>query len=243
MNSTKGKLYLLPVPLGEKDAAQTIPEYVKERMSLLRFFIAERARTGRRFTKQLLPQADISMLDFKEWNKRTVEEGIQHLLEPALSGNDIGLMTEAGCPGIADPGAPVVEVAHQMGIAIVPMVGPSSILLALMASGMNGQSFAFHGYLPVKQPERIKRLKQLEQQSAKSNQTQIFIETPYRNKALLEDMVKQLSPSTRCCVAVDLSLPSELIISQPVHIWRKAQTPDIHKRLAIFLLYSGKVQL
>ncbi len=243
MSQPRGKLYLLPVPLGEEDAAHTIPEYVKERMSGLRFFIAERARTGRRFVKQLLPQADISILDFKEWNKRTVEEGIRHLLEPALSGNDIGLMTEAGCPGVADPGAPVVEVAHQMGIEVVPMVGPSSILLALMASGMNGQSFVFHGYLPVKQPERIKRLKQLEQQSTKFNQTQIFIETPYRNKALLEDMIKQLSPSTRCCVAVDLTLPSEMIISQPVHIWRKAKSSDIHKRLAIFLLYSGKVQL
>jgi len=184
---SKGKLYLIPTPLGE-NAVHTIPPYVIEKLHDLDFFIAERAKTARAFIKTTEPKKAFADLSFFELNKRTTAEEITTFLEPAENGNDMGLLSEAGCPGVADPGAEIVKMAHQKGIEVVPFVGPSSILLALMASGMNGQGFSFQGYLSAKKPELARDLTRLEQLSRKHRQTQIFIETPYRNisKRLIE---------------------------------------------------------
>ena len=232
---TKGKLYLIPTPLGE-NAVHTIPPYVIEKLHQLDFFIAERAKTARAFIKTTQPVKPFADLHFSELNKRTTPEEMATFLQPAENGKDIGLLSEAGCPGVADPGAEMVKLAHQKGIQVIPFVGPSSILLALMASGMNGQGFAFQGYLSAKKPELGKDLKRLEQLSRKYRQTQIFIETPYRNMGMLEEALKVLSPETRLCVAADISLDSEFILTQKIKDWRKMKLPNLHKRPAIFLI-------
>ncbi len=237
--SNKGKLYLIPTPLGD-DAVHTLPTYVIQILHRLDYFIAERAKTARRFIKSTEPERPINVLTVFELNKYDPSEGIARFLEPADAGNDIGVLSEAGCPGVADPGALVVQEAHRRNIEVVPLVGPSSLVLGLMASGMNGQSFTFHGYLPHKPNELSSKLKQLEQLSRKHQQTQLFIETPYRNNNLLEVAVKTLAPATQFAVAVDLSLPAEKVISQPINQWQKGKLPDFHKRPAIFLLYAGK---
>ncbi len=231
----KGKLYLIPTPLGE-NAVHTIPTYVIERLHALDIFIAERAKTARHFIKTTKPTKPFSELAFFELNKRTAPEDIPSFLDACDQGKDIGLLSEAGCPGVADPGAVVVELAHRRGIEVVPLVGPSSILLALMASGMNGQSFSFNGYLPVKNGELDKALKRLEQNAARFKQTQIFIETPYRNGNLVETALKHLSPQTKFCIAVDISLETEYIKAQSIKEWQKATIPDLHKRPAIFII-------
>jgi len=232
-----GKLYLIPAPLGE-DAIQTIPSYVIERLHSLEFFIAERAKTARRFIKITKPKKPFSELTFFELNKRTDARDFQSFLAPALQGKDIGLLSEAGCPAVADPGAAIVELAHQQGIEVVPLVGPSSVLLALMASGMEGQRFCFHGYLSVKKPNLALDLKRLEQASAKFGETQIFIETPYRNNSLIEQALKTLSAETKFCIAADLTLPSQFILTKKIKEWRRTEIPDLHKRPAIFLIYK-----
>lgn len=231
----KGKLYLIPTPLGE-DAIHTIPSYVVEILHRLDYFIAERAKTARHFIKATQPIKAFADLHFEELNKRTEEQEMKTFLDPAEAGHDIGLLSEAGCPGVADPGAQIVAMAYRKGIEVVPLVGPSSILLALMASGLNGQSFAFQGYLSPKKEELGKALKRLEQLSSKQRQTQIFIETPYRNKALVEQAFKSLSPNTRFGIAVDLTLPTEYVKTRQVKDWKKESLPDLHKRPAIFLL-------
>ena len=235
MNS--GKLYLIPTPLGE-DVVHTIPAYVIDILHRLDYFIAERAKTARAFIKTTQPLKAFSELHFEELNKRTTPEELHHFLDPAEQGHDIGMLSEAGCPGVADPGAQLVELAYRKGIPVVPLVGPSSILLALMASGMNGQSFTFHGYLSPKKELLAKELKRLEQASAKFHQTQLFIETPYRNNAIMETALRTLHANTRFAVAADLTLPTEYICSQPIHVWKKAGLPDLHKRPAIFLILS-----
>ncbi len=235
----QGKLYLIPTPLGD-DAVHTLPAYVIQTLHRLDYFIVERAKTARRFIKSTEPERPINVLTVFELNKYDPADGIARFLEPAAQGHDIGVLSEAGCPGVADPGALVVQEAHRRGIEVVPMVGPSSLLLGLMASGMNGQSFTFHGYLPHKPNELSSKLKQLELLSQRHQQTQLFIETPYRNNNLLEMMIKTLSPNTQFAVAVDISLPTETIISLPIHQWKKQKLPDFHKRPAIFLLYAGK---
>ena len=179
----KGKLYLIPVPLGD-DALQTIPAYVIEQLHQLRFLVAERAKTARHFIKSTQPKLALQDLVISELNKRTQPDEVQGLLDPALAGDDMGLLSEAGCPAVADPGAQLVELAHRKGIEVVPMVGPSSILLALMASGMNGQQFCFHGYLPQKRPELAQALKRLEQAAMRHKQTQLFIETPLSQQGI-----------------------------------------------------------
>ena len=234
---SKGKLYLIPAPLGE-NAVHTIPPYVIERLHQLNYFIAERAKTARAFIKTTQPIKPFSELDFFELNKRTTPEELRTFLKPAEEGNDMGLLSEAGCPGVADPGAKIVQMAHQKGIQVIPFVGPSSILLALMASGMNGQSFCFQGYLSAKKPELAKDLKRLEQLSRKQRQTQIFIETPYRNMSMLEESFKVLNPDTRLCVAADISLESEFILTKRIKEWKKVKLPNLHKRPAIFLIQS-----
>lgn len=232
---SKGRLYLIPAPLGE-NATHTLPRYVIDILHRLDVFIAERAKTARRFIKETKPAKPFSELTFYEIGKHTPPEERARFLEDAEQGKDIGLLSEAGCPGVADPGAFVVQTAHQRGIAVVPLVGPSSILLGLMASGLNGQDFCFHGYLPPRRPELDKELKFLEQRVFKHGQTQIFIETPYRNMALIETAINVLSPDMLFCIAADLTLPTEYIRTLAVRDWRKEKIPGLHKHPAVFLL-------
>lgn len=234
----KGKLYLIPAPLGE-ESVHTIPAYVLDHLHRLDVFIAERAKTARRFIKQTDPVKPFSELHFFELNKRTGIAERNTFLDPAEEGRDIGLLSEAGCPGVADPGAGIVDMAHRKGIEVVPLVGPSSILLVLMASGMSGQQFCFHGYLSPKRPQLAKDLKRLEQQSARFSQTQIFIETPYRNQQVLEQAMAVLNNKTRFCAAADLTTPQEWIRSAPIFEWKQQPLPDLHKRPAIFCLMGG----
>lgn len=232
---SKGKLYLIPTPLGEQ-AESTIPPYVIKILHQLDYFIAERAKTARHFIKSTEPSKAFSDLTFFELNKRTPPEDIQSFLHPTQAGHDIGLLSEAGCPGVADPGAAIVQLAHQQDIEVVPLVGPSSILLALMASGMDGQSFAFQGYLSPKPFELAKDLKKLEQQSIRHKQTQIFIETPYRNNKMIEQALKTLALSTRFCIAANLTTKGEYIKTRTIKAWKKQKAPDFHKIPAIFLI-------
>ncbi len=234
----RGKLYLIPAPLGE-GAEHTLPRYVIDILHRLDYFIAERAKTARHFIKRTDPVKPFDALTFFELNKRTPPEAVNAFLDPAGEGHDMGLLSEAGAPGVADPGARIVELAHRKEIEVVPLVGPSSLLLALMASGMNGQQFCFHGYLPPQKDRLGKELKKLEQRSQRYQQTQLFIETPYRNNGLVEEALHNLSPGTRFCIAADLTLPGEYIRSMTVQEWKKAEVPDLHKRPAIFLLYAG----
>jgi 16S rRNA (cytidine1402-2'-O)-methyltransferase len=236
----KGKLYLFPTPLGD-NANHSILPYATEIMHRLDYFIAERARTARRFIKSTNPQRPISDLTVFELDKHEPEKGIDEFLTPALEGNDIGVLSEAGCPGVADPGALVVKLAHEKGVEVVPLVGPSSILLALMASGMSGQSFSFLGYLPNKGNELAREIKRLETLSSKFNQTQIFIETPYRNTAMINTLLQTLSGGTHLAIGVNLTLPEEKIISMPIAQWKKIKLPDFNKQPAVFLIYAGRL--
>ncbi|WP_017774662.1 SAM-dependent methyltransferase [Paraburkholderia kururiensis] len=236
-----GTLYLIPNTLGEGDAdslAAVLPHAVRTRAAGLHYYIGENAKSTRAFLKKVGTEQPVQAIEIRELNVNTPPGEIDKLLEPVLAGTDAGLVSEAGCPAVADPGALLVRRAHERGVKVVPLVGPSSILLALMASGLNGQSFAFHGYLPVDAGERAKRLRELEQQSRKSKQTQIFIETPYRNRALLDALISICAPSTLLCVAADLTLPTETIASRPVSAWKKAPALDLQKRPAIFLLLA-----
>jgi len=228
---------LIPAPLGE-ESVHTIPAYVIDHLHRLDVFIAERAKTARHFIKKTNPVKPFSELHFFELNKRTSAAERNTFLDPAEAGQDIGLLSEAGCPGVADPGAVIVEMAHRRGIEVVPLVGPSSILLVLMASGMTGQQFCFHGYLSPKRPQLAKDLKRLEQQSARHKQTQIFIETPYRNQQVLEQAMAVLGNKTRFCAAADLTNPEQWVHSAPIFEWKKEPLPDLHKRPAIFCLIA-----
>ncbi len=234
MGNPSGQLYLIPSVLGP-DAGHTIPPYVREIVQNLRVFIVEDERTARRFLRAIGFTADFDAVQLLRLDKRTDQETYRHYLEPLEEGHSAGILSEAGCPGVADPGAGLVALAHRKQIQVVPLVGPNSILMALMASGLNGQAFTFHGYLPVKQWERVKVIKSLDQQTHKTGQTQIFMETPYRNKALLEDVVKTCTPDTMLCIACDISLPTEYIMTRSIADWQK-NIPDIHKRPAVFLL-------
>ena len=232
------KLYLIPNLLSENAWQKVLPETVKQVCTETKYFIVENIRTARRFLKKLDKTIDIGTLTFFELNKYTTEEEKQKSILPLLEGKNIGIISEAGCPGVADPGADIVKMAHEANVRVVPLVGPSSILLGLMASGMNGQNFAFTGYLPVKQNERGKLIRQLEKKSRAENQTQIFIETPYRNNPLFLDLIKYCSPSTLLCIACGLTSENEFIATRTIKSW-KENIPDLNKRPAIFLLYSG----
>lgn len=233
-----GKLYLIPTPLGE-NALNTIPEYVLAYIRKIDVWVVEKGKTARRFIKSAQTTIPLQEMQFFELNRRTNLVDIESFLSPALLKNkDIGVLSEAGCPGVADPGAQLVQLAHQKGIEVVPLVGPSSILLALMASGMNGQRFAFHGYIPIKSPQLQKTLIQLEKESKQKQQTQLFIETPYRNTALVETVLKTLEPNTHFCIATDLTLATEYIQTKTIAQWRKTKLPDLHKRPTLFLLHS-----
>lgn len=230
-----GKLFLIPTTLGGENPLAVIPEKVKNVLDSLNDLIVENEKTARRHIKQLLPEKSQQDLNLHSLNKFTESSEIPGFLNACKDGRNMGLMSEAGCPGVADPGAEVVKIAHREGIQVVPLVGPSSILLAMMASGMNGQSFSFHGYLAIDKKERKQEIKFLERLSAEKDQAQIFIETPYRNNQMLEDLVQNLHPATRICVACDLTLPSEFVITKTAADWKKTKT-DLHKRPAIFIL-------
>jgi 16S rRNA (cytidine1402-2'-O)-methyltransferase len=234
-NKNFGKLYLIPVNLGESNPDKVFPPLNKNIIEGIDDFIVENEKSARRFIKQILPEKSQQSLKLHGLNKFTEAKDIPGFLDAAKEGRNIGLLSEAGCPGVADPGAEVVRLAHQYNIQVVPLIGPSSILLAMMASGMNGQSFTFHGYLPIDKKERKNELKQLERISVERNQAQIFIETPYRNMKFLEDLIQNLHPTTRICVACDLSLESEFIKTAPATEWKNIKT-DLHKRPAIFII-------
>ncbi|RPD46352.1 SAM-dependent methyltransferase [Hymenobacter sediminis] len=232
----KGILYLIPTVLAEDTAAQVLPPQVAAQVAGLSYFLVENARTARRFIKSVAPQQIIEELRISVIDKDSTEAQIQAALAPVAAGQNAGVISEAGCPGIADPGAELARRAHQLGIRVVPLVGPSSLLLALMASGMNGQSFAFHGYLPIERAKRVATLKKLEQQALQQHQTQLFIETPYRNLPLLEDLLQTLHSGTRLCIAASLTAENEFVRTDTVAGWKKAGLPDIHKQPAVFLI-------
>ncbi|PZD79583.1 SAM-dependent methyltransferase [Mesonia sp. K7] len=230
----KGKLFLIPTYLGENMAYEVLPTSVKEVTAKLTHFIAENEKTARRFIKQILPDKKQSELSFDWLNKHTSANEIPGFLNKCLSGENIGLLSEAGCPGIADPGAEVVAMAHQSNIQVVPLVGPSSIILTMMSSGLNGQNFAFNGYLPIDKHEKKQQIKKLERISSEIEQVQIFIETPYRNDKLFDLFLQVLHPQTLLCIGCDVSLESEFIKTKTIAEWQKNK-PDLHKKPAIFI--------
>jgi 16S rRNA (cytidine1402-2'-O)-methyltransferase len=231
------KLYLIPTSLGETPFDTILPAANTQIVTDLKHFIVEDVRTARRFLKKANPAIEIDTLTFFVLNQHTSPEEISSFLKPMFAGHDMGVLSEAGCPAIADPGADVVAIAQRNNFTVVPLVGPSSILLSLMASGFNGQSFAFVGYLPIQPEERSKALKKLESRVYSESQSQIFIETPYRNMKMLEQILKTCQPSTRLCIAVDITLETEMIKTKTVKEW-KTQLPDLNKRPCIFLLYK-----
>jgi 16S rRNA (cytidine1402-2'-O)-methyltransferase len=234
-----GTLYLIPTILAEGTADQVISSQVKETVRHLSYFIVENLRTARRYVKSICPELVIEQLTFVQVDKDATPAQVQASLKPLLDeGKDAGIISEAGCPGVADPGAEVVKFAHQKGIKVIPFVGPSAILLSLMGSGFNGQRFAFHGYLPIEKGPRLQTLRHLEKEMQQRDQTQIFMETPYRNNKLLEDLVQTLSASTRLCIAANITSPEhELIQTKTISDW-KNKLPDIHKQPAVFLIYK-----
>lgn len=232
-----GTLHLIPVPLAP-DQVHTIPEAVRANACAIRYYYVEQIRTARRFLKAFDKSVDIDAITFEEINKQT-QTNTHQLKQWLLAGYDVGVMSEAGCPGVADPGSELVAVAQEMGATVVPYVGPSSILMSLMASGFNGQSFRFVGYLPVKDPQRTKMIKELERIAQTHNETQIFIETPYRNNPLLEELIKHCHPNkTKLCIAADISAPEQNIQTKTIAQWA-TNKPDLHKKPTIFLLHGS----
>ena len=229
------KLYLVPNVLSEGSWQNVLPSVVFPVLTETRHFIVENVRTARRFMKQVNSEINIDECTFYEINKRTKYAEIPSFLTPVSEGFDVAVISEAGCPGVADPGAEVVKIAHQKGIQVVPLVGPSSILLALMASGFNGQEFAFKGYLPVKPAERTKEIAVLEKRVNTQGQTQIFIETPYRNNQLIADLLKTCAPDTLLCIAANLTGENEMVATKTIKQWKTA-LPNLHKQPAIFLI-------
>ncbi len=232
------KLFLIPTTLGDTSIERVLPPDLTQLISSVSVFIVEDLRTARRFLKKVNPSIVIDDLTFFELNQHTDKKEISRFLEPNRNGLDIGIISEAGCPGVADPGAEVVKLAHIRNIQVVPLVGPSSILLALMASGMSGQNFAFNGYLPIRNPEKANQIKMLENRMQTEGQTQLFIEAPYRNAQLLDELLRNCDPQTMLCIAVDITLDTEFIRCKSVSWW-KTNIPDIQKRPAIFMI--GKV--
>lgn len=234
----KGTLYLIPSLLGESPADAVFPPDNKKIIRSINYFIVEEIRTARRFLKKISPEIDIDSLTFTLYNEHSNAGDASSFLLPLMSGEDAGIISEAGTPCVADPGSLVVQLAHQSGIRVVPLVGPSSLLLALMASGFNGQKFVFLGYLPIEKPARAKRLKEIEQDSIKKDQTQIFIETPYRNLQLLQAITETCHESTLLCLATSLTTSEEKVITLPIKEWKK-KNPDINKKPTVFLLYRN----
>ena len=242
----KGKLYLIPTTLGDlntndlekqSNPMDVLPQTVKRAVALLDCYIVENEKSARKFIKSIHPEKVQATLQLSSLNKHTENSEHNAMIQPCLEGIDIGLMSEAGCPGIADPGAAIVKLAHEKGIQVVPLVGPSSILLAMMGSGMNGQSFAFNGYLPIDKDAKKAAIKSFEKLSFDKNQSQIFIETPYRNNKFLEDLVQILQPNTHLCIAADITLPTEYIKTFKVQDWKKNKI-DLHNRPTIYIIHK-----
>lgn len=230
-------LYLIPVTLGDTTIERVLPPYNKEIILGIKHFIVEDVRSARRFLKKVDRGIDIDTLTFYPLNKHTSPEELSGYLKPLTGGCPMGVISEAGCPAVADPGADVVAIAQRQGLKVVPLVGPSSILLAVMGSGFNGQSFAFHGYLPIESGERVRKLKQLEQRAQAENQTQLFIETPYRNNKMMEEILQNCRPQTKLCIAANLTCENEYIRTRTVKEWR-GEVPDLSKLPCIFLLFQ-----
>ncbi len=237
-----GKLYLIPCTLSNPGETTVVPEDVlpqsiKRAIDFIDYYIVENEKTARRFIKSIHPDKKQPSLIISTLNKHTQVEEYHEMIKPLLNGSNMGLMSESGCPGVADPGAVIVKLAHEKGIQVIPLVGPSSILLAVMASGMNGQSFAFNGYLPIDKNEKKVAIKNLERLSFEKNQSQLFIETPYRNNKILEDILQALQPNTHLCLACDITLPTEFIKTKTVKEWQKNKV-DLHNRPCIFIIHK-----
>lgn len=239
MSAPRGILYLVPVSLGDTSWTHFLPAEVQRLAATIRHFVVENAKTARAELKRLEHPGPIRELDLRELPETPDPPRLDALLAPALRGEPLGLMSEAGCPAVADPGALLVARAHERHVPVRPLVGPSSILLALMASGLNGQCFAFEGYLPVAEPERNTRIRRLEESSRRERRTQIFIETPYRNERLFDALLASCHPDTRICVARDLTTPDEWIRTRTVQAWRHESRPELNRRPALFLLLAG----
>lgn len=234
----KGTLYLIPCPISDETAPwDVLPAANRAVLDALDYFIVENTRTARRFLSKAGVARLIDTLEFRELNEHTVAgREVEELVHPILEGRSAGVISEAGVPGVADPGALVVEACHRRGIRVVPLVGPSSIIMAVMASGLNGQSFAFNGYLPVKPPERVKAIRFYERRAQSEGQSQLFIEAPYRNVKLMEQLLLTCAPATRLTVAMDLTAPGEFVVTRTVKEWRERKLPEMNKRPAIFIL-------
>ena len=235
---TLGVLYMIPVSLGDDNLGKVLPAEVMQLVQNLEYFVVENEKSARRFLSTIKTNKPVRELNFQLLNEHTDDKDLPKLITPLLAGYDIGMLSEAGCPGIADPGAALAAIAHRKGARVTPLVGPSSILLGLMASGFNGQQFTFLGYLPSDKSARISKLKDIERQSERLNQTQIFIETPYRNQHMLEDILSNCNPTTRLCIAKNVSLETELVISKTIAEWKKSELPDLHKQPTVFLLLA-----
>ncbi|MBM3350892.1 MAG: SAM-dependent methyltransferase [Betaproteobacteria bacterium] len=235
---TTGTLYFIPVTLGDDNLTRALPPDVVRIAQTLEIFVVENEKTARQFLGLIKTHKPVRELILLTLNEHTEDKAIPAMLAPLLAGKDIGLMSEAGCPGIADPGAKLAAIAHQKGIRVSPLVGPSSILLSLMASGFNGQRFTFLGYLPTDKAARVQRLKEIEKHSQKHHETQIFIETPYRNQHLLGDILAHCHTETKLCIACNISQQDEWIRSQSIGAWKQATLPDLHKKPSVFLLLS-----
>lgn len=235
--SKSGKLYLIPTPLGGNEPLEVLPLSVRQVIEKTTHFIVENEKSARRFIKKITPRKSQPGLKLYKLDKFTTEIETQHYLDVCLNGENIGLLSEAGVPAVADPGAIIVKMAHHKNIRVVPLVGPSSIIMALMSSGMNGQNFAFNGYLPIEKSERKKKIKQLEKWSFEKNQSQLFIETPYRNEKMLADLLQTLSLDTELCIAADITLATEYIKTMSVKDWKNTKS-DLHKKPAIFIIYK-----
>jgi 16S rRNA (cytidine1402-2'-O)-methyltransferase len=229
---------MVPVTLGDDNLSFVIPADVIQIVKGLEYFVVENEKSARRFLATVKSNKPVRELNFQLLNEHTAEKDLPELIAPLLAGHNVGMLSEAGCPGIADPGATLAALAHRKGIKVSPLVGPSSILLSLMASGFNGQQFTFLGYLPSDKAARVTKLKEIEKQSERLNETQIFIETPYRNQHMLEDILASCNANTKLCIARNVSLEAELVVSTTIAEWKKNALPDLHKQPTVFLLIA-----
>ena len=233
-----GTLYMVPVTLGDDNLSYVIPADVMQLVQNLEYFVVENEKSARRFLGSVKTHKPVRELNFQLLNEHSAEKDLPALITPLLAGHNVGMLSEAGCPGIADPGASLAALAHKKNIRVTPLVGPSSILLGLMASGFNGQQFTFLGYLPSDKAARVNKLKEIEKQSQCLNETQIFIETPYRNQHMLEDILASCAANTKLCIAKNVSLETEFVVSKTIAEWKKTELPDLHKQPTVFLLLA-----
>ena len=233
---THGYLYLIPVPIDQNDRESILLEKHRKIVEHLDYFVVENEKTARFHLGALNLRKPINQLHFEVIDQTKTQEDITHFLTPLLEGFDVGLLSESGCPAVADPGSKMIAIAHQKNIKVIPMTGPSSIILALMASGLNGQQFKFHGYLPSEKEDRIKQIISIENESSKYHETQIFIETPYRNQHMFNDLIDKLQEKTKLCIAIDITSENEFILTKTIKDWKKATTPDLKNKPCVFLL-------